>query len=177
MSNERDEPGDREEHWEIAEEGAELLSDGQVDKAIETLKSAIAQDPTNPYAFYFLGAAHFEQERWEHALKAYLSAIELSPEYLGAMVGAGHCLRMMGKHREALRLGRQILENKSDDADGLYLMGLVHFQRGEEAAAKRYLETFLQTRPEAETILEVQGMLEVIEGRVGRLDPDDNELN
>ncbi len=173
----QDVPEDREAHWEAAEEGAELLREGRTDDAIAALKRAISEDPTNPYAFYFLGSAHFEQERWQHALKAYLSAIELSPDYLGAMVGAGHCLRMMGKHREALRLGRQILDHKSDDADALYLMGLVHFQRGEEAAAKKYLEAFLATRPEAETLLEVQGMLEMIEGRIARLDPDDKALN
>lgn len=169
-------------HWEAAEEGAELLAEGQAEHAIAVLKDRIIDDPTNPYAYYFLGAAHFELERWEHALKAYLTAIELAPEYLGAMVGAGHCLRMMGKHREALRLGRQILERKSDDADALYLMGLVHFQRGEEAAAEKFLEAFLGTHPEAETLLEVQGMLEVIRGRVSALDPDaldpdESELN
>ncbi len=126
----------------------------------------MGEAPQNPYAFFFLGQAYFEKEDWGRALKAYVRALELSPEYLGARIGAGHVLRMMGKHREALRMARQALALAPDDSDALYLMAVVCFTRGDEADARRYLTRFLASGPEAEVALEAQGMLQVLGGEV-----------
>src|SRR5690242_12732532 len=98
-----------EERWDAAEEGAELLRENEIPAAIAELERVIAADPDNAYAYYFLGAAHFEAGRFEKSLKAYLIALEKSPGYLGAMVHAGHALRMLGRYDQALRMGREVL--------------------------------------------------------------------
>ncbi|HEY8432779.1 MAG TPA: tetratricopeptide repeat protein, partial [Sandaracinaceae bacterium] len=115
-------------------------------------------------------AAHFEKGNFEKAMKAYVLALERAPDYLGAMVNLGHTLRMLGRYDQALRMGRQVLARSPNDPDALYLMGLVHFARGEEAAARDYFQRFLDTRPELEVAQEVRGMLEILEGRVQPLD-------
>lgn len=152
------------EKWDAAQEGAELLRDGQVDAAIVELERVLGEDAKNEYALFFLGSAHFEKGTFDKALKAYLAALEIAPQYLGAMVSLGHTLRMLGRHQESIRVARQILQRAPDDGDALYLLGLAHYARGERAAAAEYLERFLQTRPEVEVANEVHGLLQVLRG-------------
>jgi tetratricopeptide (TPR) repeat protein len=154
------------ERWEAAEEGMELLHAGELDRAIDELLRVAREDPENEYAFHFLGHAYFEKEAYPEALKSYVEALKLAPDYVGAMLGAGQTLRMMGEYDRAIRMGQRVLQKRADDGDGLFLTGAAHFQKGENQAAKRYLERFLETDPELEIALEVEGMLQVIRGEV-----------
>lgn len=153
-------------HWDAAQEGAELLREGEADAAVRHLTSVVLADPSNAYGFFFLGAAHFEVRDPLRALKAYLTCLELKPEYVGAMIATGRTLHALGRHRDALRMGRQVLARSKEDADALHLMGHCHFAMGDEAAALKYLERFLATRPELEVAMEVEGMLKVLRGEV-----------
>lgn len=152
--------------WEAAEEGMELLHVGENDRAVDELLRVTREDTENEYAFHFLGHAYFEKEAYPEALKSYIEALRLAPEYVGAMIGAGQALRMMGEYDRALRMGQRVLHKDEDDGDALFLVGAVHFQKGENQAAKRYLERYLETGPELEIALEVEGMLQVIRGEV-----------
>jgi cytochrome c-type biogenesis protein CcmH/NrfG len=154
------------ERWSAAEEGMELLYSGELDAAIDELLRVIRDDPQNEYAFHFLGHAYFEKAAYKEALKGYVEALALVPDYLGAMLGAGQTLRMLGEYDRAIRMGKRVLQKQEDDQDALFLVGAAHFQRGENQAAKRYLERFLETSPELEVALEVEGMLQVIRGEV-----------
>ncbi len=154
------------ERWEAAEEGMELLHDGEIDRAIDELLRVVREDPQNEYAFHFLGHAYFEKEAYKEALKSYVEALSLAPEYVGAMLGAGQALRMLGEYDRAIRMGQRVLQIQEDDGDALFLVGAAHFQKGENQPAKRYLERFLETSPELEIALEVEGMLQVIRGEV-----------
>ncbi len=160
------------EKWDAAQEGAELLRDGEPDKAIAELEKVIEADERNEYAFFFLGSAHFEKGAFDKALKAYLEALAIAPQYLGAMVHLGHTLRMLGRHQEAIRLARQILTRAPEDGDALYLLGLSHYARGERAAASEYLQRFLTTRPEMEVANEVGGLLQVLSGDAEIIPPE-----
>lgn len=152
--------------WEAAEEGMELLHSGEAERAIDELLRVLAEDPTNEYAFHFLGHAYFQKDAFPEALKSYVEALKIAPDYVGAMVGAGQTLRMMGEYDRAIRMGQRVLQKQEDDGDGLFLVGTAHFQKGENESAKRYLERFLETSPELEVALEVEGMLQVVRGEV-----------
>ncbi len=152
--------------WEAAEEGMELLRTGEADAAIDELLRVIEHDPQNEYAYQFLGHAYFEKHAFSEALKSYVEALRIAPEYVGAMVGAGQALRMMGEYDRAIRMGRQVLRQHPDDPEALFLVGAAHFQKGENEAAKQHLERFLETNPELEIALEVEGMLQVVRGEV-----------
>ena len=152
--------------WETAEEGMELLRTGETDAAIAELLQVARDDPDNEYAFHFLGHAYFEKEAYPEALKAYIEALRIAPDYSGAMIGAGQALRMMGEYDRAIRMGRRVLQKDDADADALFLVGAAHFQKGENDAARRYLERYLETSPELEIALEVEGMLQVVRGEV-----------
>ncbi|MGD8316436.1 MAG: tetratricopeptide repeat protein, partial [Myxococcales bacterium] len=109
--------------WEAAEEGIELLHAGDADRAIDELLRVVRDDPENEYAYHFLGHAYFEKEAFPEALKSYVEALRLAPDYVGAMVGAGQTLRMMGEYDRAIRMGRRVLEIRQDDPDALFLVG------------------------------------------------------
>lgn len=171
------------DRWDAAQEGAELLREGENDAAVDELERVIASDANNEYAHFFLGSAHFEKGRFDKAMKAYLRALEIAPTYLGALVHLGHTLRMIGKFGEALRVGREALERSPEDGDALHLIALVHYARGEKAAAIKYLERFLATRPELEVSNEAEGMLRMLRGQIvtpapaGEPTKPDRELN
>jgi tetratricopeptide (TPR) repeat protein len=98
-----------------------------------------------------------------------------------ALIGAGWALHALGRYREALKVGRQLLLKVKEDPDGLYLLGLCHYAMGDRAAALGYLTRFLQTRPELEVALEVDGLIKVLRGELspmpgdGPLSDDDEE--
>lgn len=152
--------------WEACEEGVELLREGDVDGAIAHFEAVAVQDAQNAYAFHFLGAAHYEREAWDKALAAYLEALQRAPQYLGARVGAGQTLRMMGQPERAIRMGKQALMLRRDDPDALFLLGLCYYQLGERKPAFGFLQRFLATGPEVEVRLEVEGLLDLIRGEV-----------
>jgi tetratricopeptide (TPR) repeat protein len=167
------EPADREEAWEAAQIGADLIADGEPKRAITELLALIERDPDNEYAHFHLGSAYYELADYPRALREYVRAIELKPTYLGAMINAGHSLRMLGRYEQAIRMAQQVLARDKNDPDGLYLAGTAHFAHGDGKAAERYLEHFLQTRPEPEVMLEVQGMLQVLRGDVVPAESED----
>jgi len=156
----------REEHWDAAQDGAELVSEGEYLEAIRVLSELVVAAPDNEYGYYYLGCAHYELEQFDKALKCYVKALELVPTYLGAMVHAGHTLRMLGRYNEAIRLAHEVLARAKGDPDALYLIGTSSFARGDHAQAKDYLERFLHTNPELEIATEVEGMLEIIRSKL-----------
>jgi cytochrome c-type biogenesis protein CcmH/NrfG len=163
-------PGD--DGWESAHEGAELIAEGSCEEAVRVLSVLIQAEPRNEYAFFFLGAAYYELQRYEQALAAYVQALAIAPGYVGAMVGAGHALRMLGRHEQAIRMGKEVLARDKNDGDALFLLGAIHFARDDSAAAIDYLNRFLDTRPEAEVATEAYGMLQVLRGEVTDATPD-----
>ncbi|MCB9599413.1 MAG: tetratricopeptide repeat protein [Sandaracinus sp.] len=184
MSDEPKDPhgsdADQERKWAAVEEGLELLQEGDAEAALAELTRVAEADEDNEYVWFFLGNAYFETEDFARALKCYVRAMEVVPQYVGAMIGAGQALRMLGDHARALRMGKQVLRLRPDDADGLYLVGIVHFQRGEKEEAYGFLQRFLHTNPEVEVALEVDGMLQMIRGDVSIFpdpEPTDGDVN
>ena len=58
-----------------------------------------------------------------------------------------------------LRHKTQALSLSPGDGDALYAVGMAYMARGENAAARKYLEAFLGARPELEVATEVREML------------------
>jgi hypothetical protein len=59
-----------------------------------------------------------------------------------------------------LREGTEALSRSPGDPDALHAVGLVYHARGDQVAARKYLEAFLDTGPEFEVSLEVRALLE-----------------
>jgi tetratricopeptide (TPR) repeat protein len=146
-------------HWEAVEEAVELLHEERYREALEVLREVLKADPKNAYAFFFLGQAFYEVGEMEPARDAYRACLNLAPEHLGARIAITHVERKLGRHREAIKEGMIALEQAPTDGDALYAVGLAYAARGDNAAARRYLEAYLKAQPELETRLEVEALL------------------
>jgi Flp pilus assembly protein TadD len=150
--------------WEAVEEATELLHEERFREAMVELRSVLEEDPKNAYAYYFLGIAFFEIGELEPARDAYGAAIKLAPGHMGARVALAHVLRILGDIRGSLREGLAALARIPADPDALHAVGLAYHARGDEKAARKYLEAFLDTHPELEVGAEVQALLASLPG-------------
>lgn len=150
------------EHWDAVEEATELLADEHYHRALEVLRDLITKDPSNPYAFFFLGQAFYEVGELEPSRDAYRAALKLAPRHLGARIALTHVLRKLGDHKDAIANGLAAVDQAPGDADALYAAGMAYFARGDRVSARRYLEAFLSARPELEVGLEVEAILEAM---------------
>lgn len=148
--------------WSAVEEATELLNEERFREAMVELRRVLGNDPKNPYAFYFLGVAFYEVGELEAARDAYNACLRLSPSYLGARVALSHVLRQLSDGRGALREGLAALSQAPGDPDALYAVGLAYRARGDDASAVKYLEAFLETRPDFEVGVETRAMLAAI---------------
>jgi len=174
MTTKQDELRDR-EHWAAVEDATELLHEERYREAMVELREVLKKDAKNPYAYYFLGISFFEVGELEAARDAYAACLKLAPAHLGARVALCHVLRMTGDLRGAVREGLAALSQAPGDGDALYAVGLAYHARGDEAAARKYLEAFLATNPEFEVAVETRGLLGAMAGGGGApREPDDD---
>jgi len=148
--------------WEAAQDGAELLTEGFVDEAIDELTQRYEDDPDNEHVLLFLGKAYGRKGDLPRALKAFLEAIARAPDFLGAFVEAGRVLQRMGRPGHAMRMAKEILARRPDDSDALWLAGTSFFQTGDYEEARPYLEAFLAGPHEVVAGLDARTMLELI---------------
>jgi tetratricopeptide (TPR) repeat protein len=151
------------DNWAEVEEASELLHDERFQEALYALRDIIKTNPKNAYAYHFLGVALFETAQPEAARDAYRAALRLAPNYLGARVALSHVLRMLGDIRGAITEAEQALKRHPDDGDVLHAAGLAHAARGDNEAARRYLNAFLASNPEFEAATEVRAILQTLE--------------
>lgn len=145
--------------WEAVEEAAELMHEERFHEALRVLRVIVEADPTNSYAFFFTGQAMYEVGEMEAARDAYRACLNVAPKHLGARIAICHVERKLGRHREAIKEGMVAAELAPHDGDALYAVGLAYAARGDNPAARRYLEGFLKLKPELETRLEVEAIL------------------
>lgn len=160
--------------WDAVEEATELMLEGEYHEALVKLRDVIRDDPRNPYAFHYTGAALFELGQFDAAAAAYRAAVRIAPRYAGARVGLSHCLRIMEETRSAMYEAREALKIAPGDGDALYALGLAQAAAGDKSGAVRSLEAFLQTNPEFEVAQEAKAMIEKLLGRA-RFDVDDDD--
>lgn len=152
--------------WDAVEEAAELLHEGSRDAAFDALAEILERDPENEYALYFQGAAYFERGSFEDARESYQRAVKLREGYLGAWVGLGHSLRMLGRNEEALRAAKEALtRTNGQDGDAHYLAGLTFSALGQPRNAIRHLQAFCELKPELEAKRDAEALIEVLEGK------------
>ncbi len=146
-------------YWDAVEEATELLHEERFREALVALREVIQKTPQNPYAYYFLGIGLYEVGELEAARDAYRACLRLAPDHLGSRVALSHVLRQLGDAKEAIKEGTKALSQAPGDGEALHAVGLAYVERGDDAAARKYLEAFLATKPELEVAVEVRAIL------------------
>jgi tetratricopeptide (TPR) repeat protein len=155
--------------WDAVEEVSELLHEERFREALVELRDILKRDGKNPYAFYFLGIALYETGELAPARDAYRACLAVAPEHKGARIALTHILRAMGDLRGAIEQGMVALAQSPGDVDVLYALGMAHYGRGDEVAARRFFHAFLEAGPEFELAEEVKLLLEQMGEPMGRL--------
>lgn len=158
MPQERPVPADH-GRWEAVEEAVELLHEERFREALGLLRDVVKADAKNPYAYFFMGQALYECGEIAPARDAYRACALVAPEHLGARIALCHVLRQLGEVKEAIAEGNRALDQAPGDADALYALGMAYLARGDDAAARRHLEAFLNAGPEFEVATEVRAVL------------------
>lgn len=137
------------DRWEDVSDAVELLTEGEVDAAVQALRAIAMRDPTNADAHYWLGRALVRRQEMGPAMMALQMAVKQAPDFLGAWVELGLCQRELGQLDAAIRSAATALGLRADDSDALHLLGVAHAERGGEgdlALAVQYLARFLAQR-------------------------------
>jgi len=146
-------------YWDAVEEATELLHEERFREALVMLRDIAARTPKNPYAYYFMGIGLFEIGELEAARDAYRACLKVAPDHLGARVALSHVLRQLGDAKEAIKEGAHALSQAPGDGEALHAVGLAYLERGDDVAARKYLEAFLATKPELEVAVEIRAVL------------------
>ena len=146
-------------YWDAVEEATELLHEERFREALVMLRDVAARTPKNPYAYYFMGIGLFEIGELEASRDAYRACLKVAPDHIGARVALSHVLRQLGDAKEAIKEGTRALSQAPGDGEALHAVGLAYLERGDDVAARKYLEAFLATKPELEVAVEVRAVL------------------
>ncbi len=162
MNAANDNRNDDAAHWEAVEEACEVLLEGRFEEGLRMLRDVIKADPTNPYAYHYVGVALYELRQIEPARDAYRAAVRYAPGYLAARVALSHVLRELGDARGALSEAQEALSRFPRDGDAMRAAGLAHAALGQRKAARRQLQGYLSSSADVEDRMEVQQILEML---------------
>ena len=151
--------------WEASVEGQELFREGRLEAAIGALTTILRADPKNEYASFFLGSTLHTRGNLDAARAAFQTAIDVSPEYLGAWVGLGHVLLDLGENHAAIDCAKAILRLRERDEDGNFLLGIASARLGRFTTAAIAFEAVLAGRPSIELRGETMRLLELVKAQ------------
>ncbi|GAB4284481.1 MAG: hypothetical protein Kow0092_38910 [Deferrisomatales bacterium] len=119
-------------HQNIA---VDLAKDGKADRAIESLRRALALRPDNAEAWFHLGLVHLRVQASAEALEALDRARELGVDAAELHYRRAEALADLDRHEEAVEALRAAAEKEADWPELYYRLGvsLDHLKRYEEA--------------------------------------------
>ena len=105
-------------------------------------RHAIRRNPANPWSYYELGNALFEQGRVEEAAGQYLAGLAADPTHLASRNSLGAVRERQGRLEEAAAEFQAVVRLDPGFADGHFNLGSVRLAQGRmEQAASHYRET------------------------------------
>jgi len=142
--------------------GRELMLRGEYEKGLEQLRSAYLLFPLNAtlkrnlaegYAAY--GNQFFKLKRYEQADENFLKATELYPEEPVYALLRGICNYLLKKYDVARYELERARLKKSDSAEILYYLGLVHYESDNRQQAIEMWEQALKLSPGRREIVDI----------------------
>lgn len=141
--------GDSPRAWNVLAKCYILL--GEYDRALDALNTAIQYDEDDPWLWKSKGDACLAMEDSIQALEFYSAAFRLDPKNVGLCQRTGDLLRDLRQVEEAVHVYKACLTADSTNAHFTYFWGLIgslHLQERDYAAAEAAFETALQHDPD-----------------------------
>ncbi len=139
------------------------LADGNYAEAVTLYQESIALVPHNPDVLNNLGVALAELGRYQEAEQCYREAIEINPEFIGALCNLADMVQ--GSPHEAEELLRRALKVNPKNADARVKLGIALDASGREREAKTCFKKALKLVPRHPQALLGLGRIARTEGR------------
>lgn len=120
---------------------------GDPNKAIETIRAIIAEDPAIGDAHFGLGNVLYKARRFPEALEAFSKALELKPDDSFAAINVANCYQALGRYDDAERFVLDYIARGFEDSQLYYLLGNIKVHHGQPDKAIPYFEKCLEVNP------------------------------
>ncbi|MBS0204810.1 MAG: sulfatase-like hydrolase/transferase [Planctomycetes bacterium] len=127
-----------------AQEGLDRLRAGDIEGAVDRLRSIVAESPTHSASRLFLGEALELQGHVDQALGFYADVLKFKPDHLDAHVHMGSALAQQHQFDQALFHLDEALRISPDSASARYNLALTLGRMGRDFEARQQLEEVLK---------------------------------
>jgi tetratricopeptide (TPR) repeat protein len=142
-------PKDKLAEYNLYEKALTALYGGRPDGAIAGFHAALAEDPHNMLARYYLGDAYLRSGRPDDALREWTAALALDPEYAPADEAIGAVWLARRDYAKARSFFEQALAVAPSDYAAQFELGVVAQRQGRFQDALRYFEAGCKLAPDA----------------------------
>lgn len=133
---------------ELTKQAIQLKQNGQIDKAIQLIRSAIELDTTFYRSYYHLGDFLLSDRKLPQAEEAYRKVIQLNPEFSWTYHGLSLIYSLQGDLDESVRLSRKAIALKSDVKGFYRRLGQTLAKKGELDESVKAYEKAIALDPE-----------------------------
>ena len=130
----------------VTDSGFVMYYDRDYDKAIKTLRDAIALNPKAPGPHFWLGRVYQAQTRYDDAAAQYKLATPGISKLPALLAGLGHMYAITGRRSEALQVLQQIETMSKNSYVSPYAPALVYLGLGEKEKTLALLDRCLGER-------------------------------
>ncbi len=143
-----DHPKDKEQRNPLWAIGHIYLRNGDLNKAEQYFRQAIAKGYNNAKPFTSLGDARLQQENYEKAEAAYRQALQLKkPNTAQIYSSLGYIYARTGRLPEAIEANNKVLESLPNDFDSHKNLAILYQQSGQIDQALAHAQAALETAP------------------------------
>lgn len=147
-------------------EGKKLYGQGQYGPALQRFQQAIASNPTDPDAYYNMGAAYHQLARQTQnasyvaqAEAYYLQALQRNPNHADSYRGRAVLMAETGRKQQAFEMLRGWVMQNQQSADARVELARLYQGEGDTETARVQLEQAVLLNPNSTAALNALGQL------------------
>jgi tetratricopeptide (TPR) repeat protein len=145
--------------------GQAALAAGDLSKAEQEFKDAVALDPASAQAQYNLGNLYIRTDRLPEAEKAFQAALASDPGMVPAQVNLGVVYYQLGWFPQAASSFEAVLKVEPSDAATIYLLAAVRLQEKNLPEAEKLLLAARDIKPDMPEVYYGLGVLYRLKGQ------------
>ncbi len=141
--------------WSWNNRGDAYAKLGNVEAAVADLQQAIQLNPQQSHiSLNNLGKLYFQQRSYQEAIDAYKSALQVSSQYLPAMVGLGNAYKSIQDYDNARAAYDRAIEVNPEAYEAWYGKALVAESLSKNSEARQAYQQALNIRPDWQAALD-----------------------